>query len=120
MKEYNILKLDSNEEYVNLIIMCNANSPFDYMEMIKDDLIKSNIEGKIIIDQILHVGNTNKRFIGIDYKNGNLEINHDFVNISKGSLLRKVSCDYLKENKLIDYSILTSIQKRMIIKGIAI
>ncbi|EOU2128457.1 type II toxin-antitoxin system RnlB family antitoxin [Clostridium perfringens] len=120
MKEYNILKLYDDTECINLVIMCNANSPFDYIEMIKDDLIKCKLEGKIIIDQILHVGNTKKRFISMKYENGEFMINHDFENISKGSLVRRVSCNYLKENKLVDYSILTSIQKRMINKGITI
>lgn len=120
MKNYNIIKLDNDMECVNLVIMCSANSPFDYIEEIKDDLIKYNAKGEIIIDQILHVGNTNKRFISMKYENGDFEINHNFANISKGSSLRKISCNYLKENKLVEYSILTSIQKRMINKGIAI
>ena len=120
MKKYNIIKLDNDMEYINLVIMCSANSPFDYIEEIKCDLVKCDAKGIVIIDQILHVGNTNKRFISMKYENGDFEINHDFANISKGSSLRKISCNSLKENKLIDYSILTSIQKRMINKGIAI
>lgn len=122
MKKYSIVRLNNDLEYTNLVIMCNANSPFDYIAMIKEDLMKNNIKGKIIIDQILHVGNTNKRFISMVYDKDNLEKDKEleFVNISKGSLIRKISCDYLRENGLIEFSILTSIQKRMLNKGISI
>lgn len=122
MKKYSIVRLNNDLEYTNLVIMCNANSPFDYIAMIKEDLMKNNINGKIIIDQILHVGNTNKRFISMVYDKDNLEKDKEleFVNISKGSLIRKISCDYLRENGLIEFSILTSIQKRMLNKGISI
>ena len=54
MKMYNIIKLE-NLDYDSLVIMCNANSPIDYLPLIYNELKKSNIEGKIIIDEILHV-----------------------------------------------------------------
>ncbi|MDB1949203.1 type II toxin-antitoxin system RnlB family antitoxin [Clostridium tertium] len=122
MKKYSIIRLNNDSEYTNLVIICNANSPFDYMTMIKEDLMKFDTNGKILIDQILHVGNTNKRFISMVYDKNNLEIDKEleFVNISKGSLIRKISCNYLKDNGLVEFSILTSIQKRMINKGISI
>ncbi|KEH94194.1 type II toxin-antitoxin system RnlB family antitoxin [Clostridium botulinum] len=121
MKQYNIIKLDQDSEYTNLIIIRDANSPFDYISMIKNDLIELRPQGKILIDQILHVGNTNKRFISLKYNlNESENIKMEFVNISKDNLCRKISCRYLKENDLIEYSILSSIQKRMINKGIVI
>ncbi|WP_099329409.1 type II toxin-antitoxin system RnlB family antitoxin [Clostridium paraputrificum] len=122
MKEYSIIRLNDDSEYTNLIIMCNANSPLDYITMIKEDLMKFDINGKVLIDQILHVGNTNKRFISMAYSKNDLEKNEEmeFANISKSSLIRKISCDYLKDNGLVEFSILTSIQKRMINKGISI
>lgn len=122
MKKYNIIKLDSCLEYNDLIIMCNANSPFDYINEIEEDILKLNDERVILIDQILHVGNTDKRFIKFSYELDDTKVNRkcEFVNIPKRSELREISCNYLKENKLVDYSILTSIQKRMINKGITI
>lgn len=121
MKMYEIVKLD-NSEYSNLVIMCNANSPMDYLSSIYKDLKDKNAEGKIIIDEILHVGNNNKRFISFEFNNKlSLEdIKINFVNIKKDNNLRKVTCEYLRENDLLEYSILSSIQKRMIGKGIGI
>ena len=121
MKLYEILDIN-DIEYKNLIIICNANSPLEYLEDICSDLTKRNIEGKILIDEILHVGNNDKRFIEFMFK-PNIqysEINLKFINIKKDNALRRISCNYIKENKLTQYSILTSIQKRMIDKGMSI
>lgn len=123
MKKYNIIKLDSCLEYNDLIVMCNANSPFDYINEIEEEIFKLSTERVILIDQILHVGNTDKRFIKFSYEfDDTNKVNRkcEFVKIPKRSELREISCNYLKENKLVEYSILTSIQKRMIDKGIAI
>lgn len=121
MKMYDIIRLEDSE-YNGLVIMCNANSPIDYLSLIYTELKEKNVHGKIIIDEILHVGNTNKRFIGFEFNN-NLsldDIKIEFVDIKKDNALRKISCEYLRTNDLLEYSILSSIQKRMIDKGIAI
>lgn len=121
MKMYDIIKLD-NLEYNSLIMICNANSPVDYLSSIYKELKERNIQGKILIDEILHVGNTDKRFISFEFNN-KLSLNDikmNFVNINKSNELRKISCEYLRKNHLLDYSILSSIQKRMMQKGIAI
>lgn len=121
MKMYDIIKLD-NLEYNSLVIICNANSPVDYLPSIYNELKEKNIEGKILIDEILHVGNTNKRFISFEFDNdiSLKDIKMNFVNIKKDNELRKISCEYLRKNDLLEYSILSSIQKRMMRRGIAI
>lgn len=121
MKMYAVIKLE-NSEYNSLVIMCNANSPIDYLSSIYTELIEQKAEGKILIDEILHVGNTEKRFISfefnIDQKQENIELK--FVKVKKDNILRKISCEYLRKNDLLEYSILSSIQKRIMGKGIAI
>lgn len=45
----------------------------------------------------------------------------EVVRLSKKDILRKISIEYLsKEKDKVENSILTSVQKRMIIKGISI
>lgn len=115
-KSYEILKL-TDDEYNYLVIMCNTISPYNVV----NDLIKTveNSKGKIIVDQFLHVGNTDKRFWMIEYENGKVTIS-DFVNIKKDSDYRRKSCEFLRENVELENSILTTVQKRMIKKGIVI
>lgn len=121
MKMYDVIKLEDSE-YNSLVIMCNANSPIDYLSLIYTELKGKNAHGKILIDEILHVGNTNKRFISFEFDdNVSLDdIKMNFVDVKKDNIIRKISCDYLRTNDLVEYSILSSIQKRMIGKGIVI
>lgn len=121
MKAYHIIKLD-NMEYDVLLVMCNANSPMDYLTEIDNDIKEEKIKGNILIDEILHVGNTDKRFIKVvtQENKGIKDSEMEFVRIDRNSPLRKSACSYLRENNLIRYSILSDIQKRMISKGISI
>ncbi len=115
---YKIIPLCIAQEYIYLIILCDSHSPYDYIKDIAHDVLKKG-SGNILIDQLLHVGNTNKRFISFTLHDGEL---HDGViaAIPKGSPYRKTTCEFLKDNSVMDSSILTSIQKRMINKGIVI
>lgn len=116
--EYKIVPLENEQAYSYLVIMCTSHSPYDYISDISKKLDASKA-GSILIDQILHVGNTEKRFMSFQF-NGNELKNSDFVNIKKDSELRKLTCDFLNDTGLVDSPTLTSIQSRMIKKGIAI
>ena len=117
-KKYEIMELEDDQAYAYLIIICTPHSPYDYIGDISKNL-NTTKQGTILFDQILHVGNTEKRFMTFQF-NGN-EINHgDFVIIRKDNKIRKLTCDFLNDAGLVDSSVLTSIQSRMIKKGIAI
>lgn len=115
---YKIVRLSEEQAYVSLVILCNSNSPYDYINDISKKLDNYN-RGTVVIDQILHVGNTEKRFIAFNF-DGNKLKDGNFVYIKKNSQIRKMTCDFLKENGLTNGSILSSIQVRMIEKGITI
>lgn len=116
--KYKILPLENEQKYIYLIILCNSHSPYDYIDDISKKLDATK-PGTILIDQILHVGNTEKRFMAFQF-NGNKIENGDFVNIKKDSSLRKLTCNFLNNTGLVDSSTLTSIQSRMIKKGLVI
>lgn len=118
-KPYEVLKLNSDSKYRCMVVLCNSHSPYDYLEYISNDMISIYSSGKILIDQFLHSGNTNKRFIEFDIIENKLQ-NSNFVEIKKNSIYRKTTCDFLKNSELLIGSILTSIQRRMINKGIVI
>jgi len=116
--KYKIVPLEDGQMYAYLIIICTSHSPYDYIGDISKKLDTTR-PGTILIDQILHVGNTEKRFMSFQF-NGNELKNGDFVNIKKDSNIRRLTCNFLKDTGLVESSILTSIQSRMIKKGIAI
>ena len=116
--KYKIVPLENEQTYSYLVIMCTSHSPYDYISDIYQKLDVSKA-GFILIDQILHVGNTEKWFISFQF-NGNELDNCDFVNIKKDREIRRLTCDFLNDSGLVDSPTLTSIQSRMIKKGIAI
>ena len=115
---YKIVPLEGEQTYAYLIIICTPHSPYDYIGDISKNLDAAK-QGTILVDQILHVGNTEKRFMTFQF-NGNEINNGDFVSVKKDSKIRKLTCDFLNDAGLVDSSVLTSIQSRMIKKGIAI
>lgn len=116
--KYKIVPLEDEQTYAYLIIICTPHSPYDYIGDISKNLDATK-QGTILVDQILHVGNTEKRFMTFQF-NGNEINNGDFVTVKKDNKIRKLTCDFLNDSGLVDSSILTSIQSRMIKKEIVI
>lgn len=112
MKKIQVIKFDKESRYEYLIIGLNEESFFNHKEEIK------NIcnESIVLIDQILHTGNTNKRFVRFDCRTGKIK----FVSIPEKSEYRRLACTHLRENNLVNNSILTSTQKQMINDGFSI
>lgn len=96
--------------------------PFSLVKELEGELQCKKINGKILFDTLFHSGNTNDRFLEI-YFDGN-EINPltaKVVNIEKGNEIRKIVANVLKGNsELLDNSILNSVQKRLLTKGISL
>ena len=117
-KAYKIIPL-KNQEYAYLVILCNASSPYDHINDILQEL-KNKGSSKVLIDQMLHVGNNEKRFLTFCFDGQNSVSEKAFVRIKKDSPLRRTSCEFFKNNEIMENSILSSIQKRMIKKGLVI
>lgn len=120
MKEFNILSLYNNE-YSALITMCISESPLNYLLDIEEELKEKKLYGNMIIDQILHSGNNEERFLTFYFdKDVNKQLILKFVSIPKTTNVRRIACENLMNLDLLNYSILSSIQRRMIEKGIVI
>ena len=123
MKEYNIINL-TDEDYKVIIFYNSFEVSSSYLELISKDLRDKNItEGKILFDMILCRGNTNERYTEVLFNGNNfIDSTFKYINISKKDKLRKLSMEYMRDNKkqIIEHSLLSSIQKRMIDKGIVI
>ena len=115
---YKIFPIISNDEETydctHLVILCRCNSPFEHIDNIRKDLGRVK-HGSILIDQLLHAGNRNCRFLSVNDK-GLM----DFVHVPKKSFIRRKSQEFLLDSGLINDSTLTSIQQRMMQKGIII
>ncbi|MCR1964873.1 type II toxin-antitoxin system RnlB family antitoxin [Clostridium perfringens] len=122
MKNYEIVSINNNE-YDVIVYSESRIAPFENIKNIEEDLKKMNLKNKkILFDMILCRGNNLERFIKCDF-DGNLLLKNtmEVVRIGKKDIIRKLSIEYLsKEKEKVENSILTSIQKKMIIKGITI
>lgn len=118
MDNFDIINL--NEENIAfLIVMKTSESPFDFMVELQEYLKKLDIKGIVIIDELLHSGNTEERFIE-GYFDGNVFDNTKFrfTNIAYKSPIRCYICEYLKSDReLLLYSCLTERQQKLILKG---
>lgn len=122
MNDYKIVSIDS-DEYDVIIFSEEQRHPLSNLEEIELELMKLNLKNnKVLFDMILCRGNTSDRFI--EFKiDGNMLIKSSMsiLEIGKKHNIRKLSANILNDNKeMLENSILTSIQKKMILKGIAI
>ena len=122
MKQFKIVPLEG-KEYDIIVFSQSYESPFSCLDEITKEIREYNISNaKILFDTLLSSGNTNERFAEAVYSNENfIAGSFQFVNISKKDYLRKYCAEYFCENKdILEYSILTPIQKKMLSKGFTI
>lgn len=121
MKRYEISVLDEEKKCV--IFSTTYISPLDFIKDIENDL-KSivNYSLEVIFDFLLSSGNSKERFGKINYTGSEFDMkSFQFIKVPQKNDLRNVSVNYYRnKDENLDNSILTSIQKKMIKKGIAI
>lgn len=125
MKNYKAFKIRPLEynDYKFIIFSESYETPFSHLDKISRELKKSKTANcKVIFDMLFNMGNTSERFAEAIF-DGSQFINSTFkyVKIDKKNQLRKCSVEFFKKKpEILDCSILNSIQKKMINKGIAI
>lgn len=118
MNEFDIVYLDEMDAKV-LIIMKTSESPFDFIMEIQERLKAMEFAGLFVIDELLHSGNNDERFIS-GYFDGDSFDNSKFrfEEIAKKSIIRSYMCDYLKTDlEVLNYSSLTERQQKLISLG---
>lgn len=122
MKDYKIVSVDC-EDYDVIIYSEELNHPLSILKEVEVELRSMRLQrDKILFDMILCRGNTLDRFI-VGKFDGNVIIKSSIsvLKVDKKSTIRKMSTKLLLNNReMVENSILTSIQKKMILKGIAI
>ncbi len=118
MENYVLKKVNQNSiEY--LVFGTSVESPlFCITEIAKK--LDENKEAKVLFDQLLQTGNSDNRFLMIEFKNGNFElssatcINPQTINDG----IKSQITDFLRQNpQILKYSILLNDQKKIIEQG---
>lgn len=80
--------------------MKTSEPPFDYISEIRSSLVKMNFKGWILIDEMLHSGNTDERFIKGYFDGNKFEENRfAFEHVERRSKLREYMCLYLYKDE---------------------
>lgn len=121
MKRYDINIFNKENKYI--IFSTTYISPLEFIKDIEKELNKiMNNSSEVFFDFLLSSGNGNERFGKIVYNGDSFDMNSfEFINIPKKSDLRAFSINYYRDKEEnLENSILTSVQKKMIKKGIVI
>lgn len=122
MKRYDIQKIELNE-YKAIIFSTSYETPLQDIDEISKELCNYvQPSTKVVFDFLLNMGNNSERYAEVVFNGCKfVESSFKYLNIDKKSDIRKFSSDYFKSNSdLMTNSILTSIQKQLLIKGATI
>lgn len=122
MNDYCVLKLENND-YAAMIISKSHETPFIYLEEIVTELKNQNIgNAKVIFDMLLCRGNSSERYTEAIFDGEVfLKSSFQFIKVNKKDILRHLAHDFYNSHiDILDNSILTSLQIKMIKKGIVI
>lgn len=121
MDNFSIIKL-SDDNYPLLVVMETYEAPFQYLYDIENALLQMNYSGIVLLDQLLHSGNNDERFILANFDGKAFDrYSFKFINIERRSNIRRIACEALKKDKdIIEYSILNNSQKLLLGRGLFI
>ncbi|GIP05618.1 hypothetical protein J28TS4_40250 [Paenibacillus lautus] len=120
MSKFHVREALNRNGFDSLLLLTNSEPPLTPVSEIEKIASKLQIS-RILIDQILHSGNTDERYISLEIVDGKVNSSSIcFFKVSKGDIIREESRKILCDNNLIEFSILSNIQKKMLKKGIPI
>lgn len=121
MNKFELVSLPQME-YQCLVLAISYEDPLEDLEQIELNLKEKGYNGEILFDMLGHIGDNSERFLSCKFSGESFELDtFKVVKISKSSVFRKVTKDYFLASKdLLDATILTNIQKNLIINGISI
>lgn len=124
MKRYDIKIFNTNENKKQYIVFSTSYiSPLKYINEIEQELFNQvNEEVEIIFDLILSSGNSKERYGKAIYNGKQFDRkSFQYISIPKTNELRNFSTQYYEKcSYFVENSILNSIQKKMLCKGICI
>ncbi len=118
MADFDIVNLDDKEIKI-LIVMKTSDSPFDFVDELQRQLKIIGFSGTFVIDELLHSGNNEERFISGFFDGDSFDDSKfRFKDIEKKNMIRSYICEYLKSDlEILNYSSLTDKQQKLISHG---
>lgn len=127
MATYNIIEsFTSTENYQVVVMATSYEDPLDTINTIKNiefELRSMEIsKGVVVFDLLTCVGNSSQRFITLYFNGFEFDLNsYEIITVPKKSELRQSMASFFnKLGKELEYTVLNSIQIRLIRSGVAI
>lgn len=105
-----------------VIAMKTCEAPLRYVSEIEKNLKTFNYQGSVLIDQLLHSGNTSERFISARFDGERFEAtSFKFTSVQRRHQVRQYMNSILRNNpESIHVTLLSDAQKRLILAGLDI
>lgn len=111
MNEYAIID-PNTEDYSGMVLCLSSESLLAYIDKIEQTLAEDNLDGKVLIDQLLLTGNGTNRFMSVSFSHGKFDLKTARV-ANPPEYYRKATAEWLHDNyRYAENSILTAKQKR--------
>jgi hypothetical protein len=118
LSKFNVIQIDQSVYDACIIIQT-----YQSLHELKPELTRlNNVHGKVLLDTLFHSGNVNDRFIELDTNNGKLDWSSArTAYIDKQDEIRTIIAKALEKTpEILNNSILSSIQKKLLSRGIGI
>lgn len=117
---FDVIELDSTSDFSYLLVLKSHTAPSHWLKTEK--IFDLNFSGQIILDRMLHVGNSKDRFIIYSICDGNIQnYNGKVLELDRKDPLRVLSNSVLRNYpELVSNSILNSSQKKLLLHGLSI
>lgn len=121
-KFYLIEYVSQKGPYIALIVGTTSESPLSYLSDVANELSGRLEKGYVLLDMLLHSGVGNERFIEVEFTGDKFNIESaKVVNLERNNFWRKKGCSILSQQpEIIEYSILNSRQKNLLLHGVCI
>lgn len=118
MTNYDIFNVEEQDVKL-VIVMKTSESPFDYAADLQEQLKNRGFVGAFLIDELLHSGNNDERFIKGFFDGEEFDKEKfTFEQIARRNKIRDFACQYLRSDMdVLNYSCLTERQQKLISHG---
>ena len=123
MMEFEVKIIEQNNSVYGLVFSTSFISPLKFLTEIEEELgskVHERIE--VVFDFLLSSGNTNERFAKVIFDGKSFDkSSFQFIKLEKKNTIRDLAADFYKTSiGHVDNSILTSVQKKLVHKGLYI
>lgn len=121
MADFEIFQTEEREFGI-VIVMKTCEAPLGYVSEISKCLKSFNYKGSVLIDQLLHSGNTGERFIGAMFDGERFESSSfRFTHVQHRHKVRQYVNSILRSDpESIHLTLLSDAQKQLILSGLDI